>query len=74
MLVKAFGSKANKNISNLAKAQLILSIIITVLAFIIGIAFTSLIVSYVGNAFGESSNSGYNYNDSYYSDSYYNFD
>lgn len=43
LLVKAFGSKNNKNISNFAKAQLLLSVIIVVLSMVIMFAITFII-------------------------------
>lgn len=43
LLVKAFGSKSNKNISNFAKAQLLLSVIVVVLSMVIMFAITFII-------------------------------
>jgi len=48
LLVKAFGDKNDINISNLAKAQLLLSLIIIVIFFIITIFFSSLLIGIVG--------------------------
>lgn len=45
LLMRAFSNKENKNISNLAKAQLLLSVIITVLFTVLSIVFGSLLGS-----------------------------
>ena len=45
MLMKAFGNNVNKNISNLAKAQLLLAVIVTVIGFVFGSLLGSLLVN-----------------------------
>lgn len=50
LLVKAFGSKNNKNISNLAKAYLLSSIIIVVIYIVIMVALTFVIGSVADDA------------------------
>lgn len=75
MLVKAFGSKANKNISNLAKAQLILSIIGSVVSILLIVGFFGLYIGMnkkVVDKAEEHINN--NYNDVYDYDNYYSFD
>lgn len=63
LLVKAFGDKKDKNISNLAKAQLILIVIATVLSIVLSIAFGALIASAIsGNS---TQTNDYNYSSNY---------
>ena len=63
LLVKAFGDKKDKNISNLAKAQLILIVIVTVLSIVLSIAFGALIASAIsGNS---TQTNDYNYSSNY---------
>ena len=47
MIMKAFGKNENKNISNLAKAQLLLAVIITVIGFVLGSLLSSLLVNMI---------------------------
>lgn len=65
LLVKAFGSKSNKNISNLAKAQLLLSVIITVLTVVIMIVFGAAIFTMFGDSSTQGSDYDYGYDYSY---------
>ena len=64
LLVKAFGDKKDKNISNLAKAQLILIVIVTVLSIVLSIAFGALIASVINS--NSPQNNNYNYSSNYY--------
>lgn len=46
LLVKAFGSNGDKNISNYAKAQLLLVVIMVALGFVVSILFSSVMVGF----------------------------
>lgn len=65
LLVKAFSSKTNKNISNFAKAQLILAVIITVLTVVVTIVFGAALFAMFDNSSDQISDYDYGYSYDY---------
>lgn len=64
LLVKAFGEKKDKNISNFAKAQLLLSVIVVVLGIVISVVFGTTFAAIMGDTSSQAT-TDYNYSVDY---------